>query len=152
MRIMFAVAAGFGLAAALAAAPTSAQQITFPAPVFHGGDTDWDVKLDSKSGGPSIGYALSGPPKGAKPAEGSLTFVSASGYGGYTLKGKIGSDQTQSGMIVILLPAERGERCKTKDGKEGGKYGAYAYTVTIAPVTASSGSKVWTGCGLFTQN
>lgn len=150
MRIMFAAATGLGLAAALAAAPAPAQQITFPAPVFHGGDIDWEVTLASNKS--TVGYALSGPPKAANPAKGSLTFVSASGFDAYWLTGKIGTGQAESRLTVVLTPNELGEQCKDKAGKADGKYGRYSHTVTITPAKPTPWPTNWTGCGVFTQN
>ncbi|MGJ7904198.1 hypothetical protein [Lysobacter sp. 1R34A] len=150
MRIMFAAVAGLGLAAALAAASASAQQITFPAPVFRGGNaTDWNVAMTTQQDF-SIDYALT-VPESTRLLKGKLQQKAASGMGDYLLVGKLGDGTAAPGLTTKLAPVPLGKQCKDAKGNTRGKYGPYTYVVVLTPAKLGPW-KVWKGCGNFTMN
>ncbi|MGN7919947.1 hypothetical protein [Lysobacter sp. ESA13C] len=149
MRIMFAAVAGLGLAAALAAAPAAAQQITFPAPVFRGGNgADWIVAMTTQPDY-SVDYALT-VPESRTPLRGKLQQKAASGMGDYLLVGKLGDGTAATGLSTKLAPVPLGRQCIDAKGKSTGRYGSYTYTVVLTPAKLGPW-KVWKGCGNFTM-
>ncbi|WP_363799734.1 hypothetical protein ABU614_06180 [Lysobacter firmicutimachus] len=154
MRISSVVAgAVLGLAALLAASPAPAQQITFPAPVFRGGNTDWQVKLTTARD-LSVGYELKVPR--AKRLSGPLQQQATEGHGRYTLVGKIAL-KTTTNISVQLAPVKLGEVCKDKKGNTkdpNGQPFTYAIQILDLDKPVKIGSTViplWFGCGRFTD-
>lgn len=148
MRISsVAAAAALGLAAALAAVPAPAQQITFPAPVFRGGNTDWKVKLTTAQDY-SVGYELQ-VPQASKILTGPLQQQKADGYGRYTLVGKVAL-KTAIDVSVQLAPVKLGQVCKDNKGNSKGPDGQpYSYAIQILDTGKSSKMPLWYGCGNF---
>ncbi|MGO1003833.1 hypothetical protein [Lysobacter sp. CA196] len=148
MRIMFA-AAGLAMAAALAAAPASAQQITFPAPAFRGGDVvNWNVAMLTQRD-LSVDYSLTVPEsKGS--LQGKLRQKAASAMGDYLLVGKLGTGAAATDLTVKLVPVPLGKQCKDAKGSARGKYGPYTYVVVLTPAKLGQW-KQWKGCGNFTM-
>ncbi|MBX9400980.1 hypothetical protein K4L06_06615 [Lysobacter sp. BMK333-48F3] len=148
MRISsVAAAAALGLAAAFAAAPAPAQQITFPAPVFRGGNTDWQVKLTTAQD-LSVGYELQ-VPQASKVLTGPLQQQKVDGYGRYTLAGKVALKTTVN-VSVQLAPVKLGDVCKDNKGNSRGPNGQpYSYAIQILDTGKSSKMPLWYGCGYF---
>ncbi|MGO4261451.1 hypothetical protein [Lysobacter sp. TAB13] len=151
MRVSFTVAAGLALAAALAVPCAFAQAITFPAPAFRGGNTDWRVVLTTNADA-SVVYALT-VPEAKKPLNGPLDQTAAP-QGQYQLVGVIGQEKT--GLKVQIAPVKLGQVCKDNKGNTGGKYGRYTYAIMVTPAAKNAGPDhkawpaLWYGCGNFT--
>ena len=147
MRISSVAAAALGLAVAFAAAAAPAQQIAFPAPVFRGGNTDWQVKLTSAQD-LSVGYELQ-VPQSSKRLSGPLQQQKADGYGRYTLTGKVAL-KVSTNISVQLAPVKLGEVCKDNKGNTQGPNGQpYSYAIQILDAGKTSKIPLWYGCGYF---
>lgn len=157
MRVSITAAAALALAAALAAPCAFAQAITFPNPVFYGGNTDrsgkpeWDVVLKTDSASKVV-YTLT-VPEAKKPLNGPLVQTAAP-QGQYQLVGVIGQEKT--GLKVGIAPVKLGEVCQDRHGNTGGKYGPYTYAIMVTPAAKTAGPDhkawpvLWYGCGNFT--
>lgn len=152
MRTHFAAAAA--LALALCACAAHAQQPTFPAPAFRGGNVDWQVVLKTQQDLAVI-YQLK-VPEADKPQKGGLGQRNAA-YGGYVLVGEIGVEKTA--MTVKIAPVPLGKPCKLANGLMGDSYGRFTYSIDVIPQKAKPVStKIdhkpwpakWSGCGNFT--
>lgn len=149
MRILFAVATSLGLATALLAPCASAQAITFPAPAFRGGNTDWKVKITQTT---TVIHELK-VPQSAQLLRGPLRHTKAP-MGQYQLTGVIGEEKTV--LTVKIAPVKLGEVCKDNRGAIGGDYGPYTYAIMMIPAKNVAGPKhkawpkLWYGCGNFT--
>jgi len=153
MRTHFAVAAALALAACACAA--HAQQTTFPAPAFRGGNVDWQVVLTTNREDFSVDYSLK-VREAEKLQEGGLDQRKTA-YGQYLLVGAIGVEKTS--LTVKIAPVPLGKPCKLSNGLMGDDYGRFTYSIEVIPQRSkplSTGADhkpwpaKWSGCGNFT--
>lgn len=152
MRIHSAATAA--LALALCACAAHAQQPTFPAPAFRGGNVDWQVVLKTQQD-LSVVYQLK-VPQADKPQRGGLGQRKAA-YGEYLLVGEIGVEKTSMTVKIAQIPL--GKTCKLDNGLMGDSYGRFTYSIEVVPQQAKPVSTKadhkpwpakWYGCGNFT--
>lgn len=151
MRTFFAAAVGLALAAAGAAA--HAQQISFPAPAFRGGNTDWQVVLDTQRD-LSVSYRVK-VPEAAKALAGSLQQKAAP-PGEYALTGTIGAEK--AAVTFKIAAIAQGTKCMLNNGKSGDATGPYTHAILVLPAQSKPPAtaehkawpKQWYGCGRFT--
>ncbi|UZW60651.1 hypothetical protein [Lysobacter enzymogenes] len=153
MRTFFAAACALVLAGSGAAA--HAQQTTFPAPKFRGGNTDWQVVLSTRQTDLSVVYRLR-VPQAADPLSSGLRHGGAAA-GEYELTGTIGVEKTS--VTVKIAPVPLGGVCKIDNGLMGDAYGRFAYSIDVIPEKSKPLSTKadhkpwpakWSGCGNFT--
>ena len=153
MRTFLAAACALVLAGSGAAA--HAQQITFPAPAFRGGNTDWQVVLSTQQTDLSVVYRLSVPE--AEEALSSGLSQRGAAAGEYQLVGTIGVEKTV--LTVKIAPVALGQVCKLDNGLMGDAYGRFTYRIEIVaakskPVSTKATHQPWpakwSGCGNFT--
>lgn len=149
MRTYFVAACALALAASGLA---RAQQIAFPGAAFRGGNTDWQVVLDTREDG-TVRYRLK-VSEAVERQTGGLEHRQAQA-GEFELVGAIGVERTA--LTVKIAPVPLGSDCKLKDGSMGGAYGRYTYTIRVLTdasrlrsSAAGAWPKEWSGCGNFT--
>lgn len=153
MRPLFAAAVAAALIATGFAA--HAQRITFPAPVFRGGNSDWQLVLSMRPDA-SVDYDMKAPQAPAM-LRGSLR-LSAAPNGQYRLNGTIGAEKTVVQVQIAAVPP--GSACVLDNGSRSGANGPFAYAVLVLPAQpqapAPKGREVWpkrwSGCGNFVSN
>ncbi|SDZ31585.1 hypothetical protein SAMN04487939_13912 [Lysobacter sp. yr284] len=155
MRTFFAAACALALAGFGAAA--HAQQVTYPAPTFRGGNTDWQVVLSTRQTDLSVVYRLR-VQQAADPLSSDLRQRSAA-TGEYELTGTIGVEKTS--VTVKIVPVPLGGACTIDNGLMGDVYGRFAYSIKVIPekskpISTRAAHKPWpaewSGCGNFTMD
>lgn len=153
MRPRFATAIAVALTAIGFAA--HAQQITFPAPTFRGGNTDWQIVLNTQRD-LSVYYAAT-VPEAVEPLRGRLQQDKAP-YGRYVLNGTIGAEK--AAVKVQIAPVQLGSTCKLNNGATRGALGPFTHAIQILPAQSrppatkdhKAWPKLWYGCGNFAMD
>lgn len=125
------------IAAAIAlfafATPATAQQVTFPAPLFVTTGSNWSITLDDSEPAEGVSYKLV-PPQGGE-SDGWLTLTYSNGD--YLLASLPGKPP----MAITIAPLPLGKSCPYSRSASNA-----TYTIQVA-----ARATTYYGCGYFTQ-